>query len=89
MYKYLIFFFIIILTSCVSLGYDPHNKPIPEQAGKSFSIKQSERTLISIPLFKIEKPKNHEAGWDEDDVILVYRSSLIKPEFSSRWGWSS
>lgn len=82
----------MIITSCRSLGYDPHDKPIPKQEGRYFSVvlkeKIDEDTTI-IPLYRIEKPVNNESGWDSDDVVLVFRSPIITENVLDRITWGS
>jgi len=79
----------LILASCTTLGYDPHNKPIPPQPGKTFTLVYGEKKGLSIPLYSIEKPLDHESGWDKDDVILVFKSSLIETESALSFKWNS
>jgi len=89
--KHLIYIgFLLFLVSCTTLGYDPHNKPVPPQPGKTISISYSDKKGISIPLTAIEKPVNHESGWDTDDLVLVFKSPLIDPNLPLKhWNWGS
>ena len=79
----------LLIVSCSTLGYDPHNKPVPPQPGKTFTICYGEKKGTSIPLHSIEKPVNHESGWDRDDIILVFKSPLIDLDSALSWNWNS
>ncbi len=93
MKKYLVTSILIILvSSCTTLGYDPHIKPIPQQDGTYISLKIKEDINDSdtvIPQYSIEKPINHESGWDNDDIVIVFRSPLISYETIDQINWGS
>lgn len=79
-----------ILTSCLALGYDNHLKPIPKQEGKAFILQYSANTnAVKVRLKEIVSPVNHESGWDQDDVVLVFQSPLIKEDEFQKWYWTS
>jgi len=92
--KNLIYIFILLyLASCTTLGYDPHTRPVPEQAGQLLSVNinfKPPKNSVVLPLYSVEKPFNHESGWDSDDLVLVFKSPLIDSETSiGRWSWGS
>jgi len=83
---------LLSLSSCTSLGYDSHTKALPPQDGRLITISLNPNppeNSVKLPLYAIEEPVNHEAGWDDDDLVLVYKSSLIKENSSLQWSWCS
>lgn len=76
----------LVLNSCTTFGYDPHDKPIPKQVGRYSRIKLQYVEGEKVSFTEITKPVNHESGWDDDDIVLVFRSDLIDEEFSEgKW----
>jgi len=84
---------LILIVSCSTLGYDPHTRPVPDQPGRAFIAnlnKEPSKNSVIIPLYSIEKPVNHESGWDRDDLVLVFKSPIIDINTSSgQWSWGS
>lgn len=39
-----------------------------------------------IDLYSIEKPINHESGWDNDDKVIVFRSKyIVEDDFKGKF----